>query len=147
MAHFAQLDDNNVVINVIVVNDSDTTDDNGVETESVGIAFCQNLLGKDTNWKKTSYNTRAGKYYNADGTEGDQSKAFRKNFAAVGMIWDEDKDMFYSVKLYDSWTLNLTTGEWDPPTPYPDTETGGKKDSYEWNEETKSWDKVDGQIV
>ena len=56
MAHFAQLDSNNVVTQVIVVSNDDTSDSNGVETESIGVAFCQKLLGADTNWKQTSYN-------------------------------------------------------------------------------------------
>ena len=56
MAHFAQLDDNNVVTQVIVVSNDDTSDSNGTETESIGVAFCQKLLGADTNWKQTSYN-------------------------------------------------------------------------------------------
>ena len=56
MAHFAQLDENNVVTQVIVVGNSDTADVNGVESESIGVAFCQQLLGADTNWKQTSYN-------------------------------------------------------------------------------------------
>ena len=54
MAHFAQLDSNNVVTQVIVVGNDDTSDSNGVETESIGVAFCQKLLGADTNWKQTS---------------------------------------------------------------------------------------------
>ena len=56
MAHFAQLDSNNVVTQVIVVGNDDTSDSNGVEVESIGVAFCQKLLGADTNWKQTSYN-------------------------------------------------------------------------------------------
>ena len=56
MAHFAQLDENNVVTQVIVVSNDDTSDSNGTETESIGVAFCQKLLGADTNWKQTSYN-------------------------------------------------------------------------------------------
>ena len=56
MAHFAQLDENNVVTQVIVVGNSDTADNNGVESENIGVAFCQTLLGAETNWKQTSYN-------------------------------------------------------------------------------------------
>ena len=148
MAHFAKIGLNSKVIAVNAVNDEDTTDAKGVEREEIGREFLEKLHGWPI-WIKTSYNTRGGKHYDPDGftLSGDQSKAFRKNYAGVGMIWDEDKDMFYYPQPYNSWTLNLTTGEWDPPTPYPDTQTGGKKDSYEWNEGTTSWDKVDGQIV
>ena len=55
MAHFARLDENNIVAQVIVVSNNDTSDSNGTETESIGVAFCQKLLGADTNWKQTSY--------------------------------------------------------------------------------------------
>ena len=63
MGHFAQLDSNNVVTQVIVVSNDDTSDSNGTETESIGVAFCQKLLGADTNWKQTSYNgNKRGNY-------------------------------------------------------------------------------------
>ena len=68
MAHFAQLDENNIVTQVIVVGNSDTADVNGVESENIGVAFCQSLLGAETNWKQTSYNAN-----------------MRGNYAGVGM--------------------------------------------------------------
>jgi len=148
MAHFAKIGLNSKVIAVNVVLDADTKDTNGVELEEIGREFLERIHGWPI-WVKTSYNTKEGQHYKNDGItlSDDQSKAFRKNFAGVGMIWDEDKNMFYAKKPYDSWTLNLTTGKWDSPVSYPNTETDGKKDSYEWNEGTTSWDKVDGQIV
>ena len=133
MAHFAQLDDNNVVINVIVVNDSDTTDDNGVETESVGIAFCQNLLGKDTNWRKTSYNNN-----------------IRGNYAGIGMIYMENvatlgvgsTDIFIGQQPYDSWTIDPEVARWvspagDEPILTHDQIMGGFY--YIWDESTYQW--------
>ena len=143
MAHFAKIGLNSKVIGVHVVNNDDCKNADGVEDESVGIQFLENIHGWPL-WVKTSYNTKGGKHYDLDGVtlSGDQSKAFRKNYAGVGMIWDEDKDMFYYTQPYNSWTLNLTTGEWDPPTAYPDTQTEGKKDVYEWNEGTTSWNKI-----
>ena len=141
MAHFAKIGLNSKVIAVHVVNNSDILNADGIEDEQVGKDFLQDLHGWPI-WIQTSYNTQGGKYYTIDG-EGkhvlaaDQSKAFRKNFAGIGMTWDEDKDMFYSKQPYASWTLNLSTGEWEAPSPMPDD---GKL--YKWNESTNSWDEI-----
>ena len=70
MAHFAKLDANNVVTQVIVVSNDDTSDSNGTEVESIGVAFCQKLLGATTNWKQTSYNSK-----------------IRGNYAGIGMTY------------------------------------------------------------
>jgi len=118
MAHFAQLDENNVVLQVIVVNNSDCLDENGNESEAVGVAFCQSLLGG--NWKQTSYN----------GT-------IRKNYAGIGYTYDSTRDAFIPPKPYDSWLLDDTTCLWNPPTPMP---TDNKQ--YCWDELTTSWIEV-----
>ena len=118
MAHFAQLDENSVVLQVIVVNNSECLDENGIESETVGVAFCQSLLGG--NWKQTSYN----------GT-------IRKNYAGIGFTYDSTRDAFIPSKPYASWTLNETTCLWDSPIPYP---TDGK--NYQWDEPTTSWVEV-----
>lgn len=115
MAHFAQLDNNNVVQQVIVVHNNELLDENGVERESKGIAFCQQLLGG--NWKQTSYNAN-----------------FRKNYAGIGFTYDESKDAFIPPKPYNSWTLNESSCLWEAPTPMPND---GKP--YRWNEESLSW--------
>ena len=115
MAHFAQLDENSVVLQVIVVNNSECLDENGIESEAVGVAFCQSLLGG--NWKQTSYN----------GT-------IRKNYAGAGYTYDSGRDAFIPPKPYASWLLNETTCLWDSPIAYP---TDGKK--YQWDEPTTSW--------
>jgi hypothetical protein len=115
MAHFAQLDENSVVLQVIVVNNSECLDGNGIESEAVGVAFCQSLLGG--NWKQTSYN----------GT-------IRKNYAGIGYTYDSGRDAFIPPKPYASWLLNETTCLWDSPIPYP---TDGK--NYQWDEPTTSW--------
>ena len=141
MSHFAKIGLNSKVIGVHAVNDSDVTNAHGVEDEEIGRQFLERIHGWPI-WIQTSYNTRGGKHYTDGSPSADQTKALRKNYASIGYTWDEDKDMFYSKQPYTSWTLNLTTGEWDPPTPYPETETDGKKDSYDWNELTVSWDKV-----
>jgi len=112
-----------------------------VEDEEVGRQFLENLHGWPL-WIKTSYNTRGGKHYTmaedkSQNESADQSKALRKNYAGLGHIWDEDKNMFYSPKPYASWTLDDDTGQWNAPTPMPDD---GK--NYIWNESTLSWNEV-----
>tara|TARA_R100000900_G_scaffold77709_1_gene61428 strand:+ start:632 stop:988 length:357 start_codon:yes stop_codon:yes gene_type:complete len=115
MAHFAQLDSNNVVTNVIVVDNSDIVDGNGDESEAIGIQFCVNLLGGT--WKQTSYNGN-----------------IRKNYAAIGYTYDSTKDAFIPPKPFNSWTLNETTCIWEAPTSYPDD-----GNIYYWDEDTTSW--------
>jgi hypothetical protein len=81
MANFAQLDENDFVINVIVVNNDDIIDDNGFESEEKGIDFCKSLFGQDTIWLKTSYNA-----------------AIRKNYASIGGKYDRVRDIFVSIE-------------------------------------------------
>ena len=119
MAHFAELDSNNVVLRVIVVNNAELLDENDVEQESLGISFCQTLFGGT--WKQTSYNGN-----------------LRKNFAGVGYSYDSSKNAFIAPQPYSSWTLNETSCQWEPPVSYP---TDGNR--YTWNEETTSWDVIE----
>ena len=94
MAHFAKLGVNGKVLSVEVVADADCQGADGTELEDVGVQFLTRIHG--SLWAKTSYNTRGGKYYNADGTEAsDQSKAYRGNYAGIGYTWDEDNDIFW----------------------------------------------------
>jgi len=129
MAHFAKIGLNSRVLGVHVVNNSDILNGDGVEDEEVGKQFLENIHGWPL-WIKTSYNTLGG-VHKLDGNP------LRKNYAGIGMVWDEDKDMFYGKQPYVSWTLNEGTGQWDPPTPKPDD---GKR--YDWNESTLSWDEI-----
>ena len=124
MAHFAELDANNVVKRVIVVSNSEITDGNGNEIENTGILYCQRLYGDDTRWKQTSYNSN-----------------MRKRHAGIGMIYNEELNAFIIPKPYTSWTLNSDTAEWDPPVPRPESET----EKYAWNEENQSWDQLQDQ--
>ena len=130
MAHFAQLDENNVVTQVIVVSNDDTSDSNGVEVESIGVAFCQKLLGAETNWKQTSYNS------NMRGNYAGIGYTYMENVATLGV---GSTDIFISQKPYASWTLSTTTAEWVPPsTPgaaptLTDEEVAARK-YYVWNE-------------
>ena len=116
MAHFAQLDQNNVVTQVIVVNNAECQV-NGVESEAAGIAFCQSLFGANTFWVQTSYNANQ-----------------RKNFAGIGHTYDAARDAFIPPSPYPSWVLNEETCRWDAPVPYPQD---GK--NYRWDEPTVSW--------
>jgi len=116
MAHFAQLDENNVVTQVIVVSNNELLDANGQEREELGVAFCQRLFGG--NWKQTSYNHK-----------------LRVRYAGIGYSYNADLDAFVPPKPFPSWTLNSETASWDAPTPMPTTE--GKL--YHWDEATTSW--------
>ncbi len=102
MAHFAKLDDNNVVLEVNVVNNQVLLDEQGIEQEQKGIEFLIQWSGGHTNWKQTSWN-----------------KSFRKNFASSGGIYDPIKDAFIAPKPYPSWLLNEQTCEWEAPKPKP----------------------------
>jgi len=115
MAHFAQIDQNNVVTQVIVVHNNELMD-NGVESEAKGIAFCQSLF-PGTNWKQTSYNAN-----------------MRKNYAGIGFTFDAGRDAFIPPQPFSSWVLNEQTYRWDAPVPYPQD---GK--NYRWDEPTVSW--------
>lgn len=115
MAHFASLDENNMVTNVIVVHNNELIDETGHENEQKGIDFCIAHFGG--RWVQTSYNGK-----------------FRKNYAGIGFTYDEQRDAFISLKPFDSWLLNENTCIWESPIPYPDD---GNK--YIWDEETLSW--------
>jgi len=116
MAHFAKLDENNVVLEVNVVNNNDLLQD-GIESEEKGIQFLIDWSGGYTNWKQTSYNNR-----------------IRKNFAGIGYTYDPTRDAFIPPKPFSSWVLNETTCLWDAPVPFP---TNGQR--YYWDEATTSW--------
>jgi hypothetical protein len=120
MAHYAQLDSNNVVTQVIVIDNKDTADANGVEKEYIGAAFCERLFGGT--WKQTSYNGN-----------------LRKNYAGIGYTFDSTRDAFIPPKPYASWVLIEETCQWKAPVDMP---TDDKK--YSWNEETTSWIEVNG---
>tara|TARA_R110002074_G_scaffold255015_1_gene427471 strand:+ start:60 stop:482 length:423 start_codon:yes stop_codon:yes gene_type:complete len=136
MAHFAKLNDSNEVLEVVVIADSDTPN------EAAGIAFCKSLYGDDTNWKQTSYNTK-GNVHGLGGTP------FRKNYAAIGItVYDPTLDAFIFLRPSDndgdsctSYTLNTTTGRWDPPLDYPDD---GKM--YKWDESVYQADNSEGWV-
>jgi hypothetical protein len=125
MAHFARLDSNNKVLNVLVISNKDILDENGLENEQKGIAFCHKLYDKESpncNYKQTSYNTKGRKYYNTDNTlSSDQSKAFRGNYAEIGGTYDPSLDAFIPAKKYTSWVFEQDTYTYIPPIPKPET--------------------------
>jgi len=116
MAHFVELDENNVVKRCIVVNDDYILQD-GIEVEKI-VDHLKSVYGEDTIWKQTSYNDN-----------------IRVRFGRVGYIYNETLDAFIPPKPYPSWILNETTASWEASIPKPDEEN-----SYEWNEESKSWE-------
>ena len=118
MAHFAELDNDNNVLRVIVVDNNDILDGNGNESEEVGINFCTQLLGGI--WKQTSYN----------GT-------FRKNYAGIGYTYDEVRNAFIPPKPYSKWVLNEETCNWEAPIAYPEGDT-----PYIWNDNKGEWEVV-----
>lgn len=116
MAHFAKLNKDNIVEQVIVVNNNECVID-GVEQEIAGVNFCKSIFGTDTIWKQTSYNGN-----------------IRKNFAGIGYHYDEQLDAFIPPKPFDSWALNEQTCTWESPIPYP---SDGKL--YFWDESQLNW--------
>ena len=132
MAHFAKIGLNGKVIEVQSVNNEVLHDSNGVEQENIGIDFLTQLTGWAI-WKQTSYNGN-----------------IRKNFAGIGMTYDEDRDAFIPKKPYASWVLNETTCLWEAPVVKPETFTQGLIDEdgnpipdvYTWNETNTTWDLV-----
>ena len=123
MAHFAELDENNIVTRVIVA-----------EQDFIN----SGAVGDSSNWVQTSYNTRGGIHYAPNSNEPDDGIALRKNYAGTGFIYDSDRDAFYEPQPYLSWTLNEDTCQWESPVPYPDDD-----EMYTWNEDKQSWDLIE----
>jgi len=121
MAHFAEIDDNNIVKRVLVVSNDITYDADGVEREELGKAYLNNLHGG--NWVQTSINRK-----------------LRKNFAGIGYKYDSILNAFIPPQPFPSWTFNAVTGEWDPPVEKP----GDPKHirTWEWREEKQIWEET-----
>jgi len=121
MAHFAEIDENNIVTRVLVVNN---------DQEDRGQEFLATDLGLGGTWLKTSYNTVGGVH-----TQG--GEPLRKNYAGIGFTYDELRDAFYAPKPFASWVLNENTCIWESAIPYP-----SDGDIYVWDEDNNSWSKV-----
>jgi hypothetical protein len=130
MASFAKLGENNQVLDVVSVHNNELLDDNKIEQETKGIDFLTKLT-RHSAWKQTSYNTQAG-VHKLGGTP------FRKNYAAIGYTYDQQRDAFIPPKFYNSWIINEITCIWEPPIPMP-TEQLEENTYYIWDEETVSW--------
>jgi len=142
MAHFAKIGLNSKVIHVSALDNKDMLNADGVEDEEVGRQFLERLHHWPSQlWIQTSYNTSQGKH-----NSGDNSKAFRGNYAGIGYTWDEDNNIFYPKKPYASWVLNTSDASWHSPIgDAPDDLTDEEKAAatfYVWNEDGKSWDKT-----
>tara|TARA_R100000353_G_scaffold9123_1_gene10503 strand:+ start:884 stop:1339 length:456 start_codon:yes stop_codon:yes gene_type:complete len=148
MAHFAKLGANGKVIQVLTMDNDKMLNSDGVEDEAVG----QQWLELHNNWPaqmwiQTSYNT-----YNNKHLSGDNSKAFRGNYAGIGHIWDEDNQIFWPKKPYASWVKNTTTAKWESPIGDAPALTAEQQSQntarthrweYSWNEANQSWDLTD----
>lgn len=123
MAHYALLDENDIVTQVIVGrNENEVVD---------GISNWEEYYGNFHNQKclRTSYNTHGGVHLLG-------GSPLRKNFASIGYTYDQDRDAFIPPKPFDSWILDETTCGWDAPVPYPNDDGS----LYRWNEDSQSWD-------
>jgi hypothetical protein len=118
MAHFAELDDNNVVLRVTVVNNAVLLDENNEEQESLGLKHLEELGGR---WVQTSYNG-----------------VFRKNYAGIGCTYDEQLDAFIFPQPFPSWILDEETCDWKAPKPMPQSNLGSTE-WYVWNEDLLEW--------
>ena len=124
MAHFAKLNNDNIVIDVQSVHNDTATD------EAAGITFLNNLYGTSDTWKQTSYNTKGGVHL-LGGTP------FRKNYAGIGYSYDSSRDAFIPPKPYPSWLLEESSCMWKAPIDHPDD-----GEMYVWDEDNQEWDKV-----
>ena len=145
MAHFAKLGSNGKVIQVLTLNNGDMLNADGVEDETVG----QQYLETHNNWPaqmwiQTSYNTSGNKH-----SSGDDSKAFRGNYAGIGYEWDEDNNIFWPKKPYASWVKHNESASWKSPIGDAPALTAEQESqntagthgwSYGWNETNQSWD-------
>ena len=148
MAHFAKLGANGKVIQVLTLDNKDMLNADGIEDEAVG----QQYLERHNNWPaqmwiQTSYNTSGNKH-----NSGDDSKAFRGNYAGIGYSWDEDTNIFWPKKPYASWVKNTEDARWqspigDAPALTAEQEEQNEADThrweYSWNEDNQSWDLSD----
>ena len=150
MAHFAKLGANGKVIQVLTLDNKDMLNADGIEDEAVG----QQYLERHNNWPaqmwiQTSYNTSGNKH-----NSGDDSKAFRGNYAGIGYEWDEDTNIFWPKKPYASWVKNTEDARWqspigDAPALTAEQEEQNEADThdwgYSWNEDNQSWDLSDSK--
>tara|TARA_R110000803_G_scaffold1519_2_gene4888 strand:+ start:907 stop:1356 length:450 start_codon:yes stop_codon:yes gene_type:complete len=146
MAHFAKISENNEVLTVLTINNSDMLDANGVEDETVG----QQYLETHNNWPaslwvQTSYNTQSN-------THALGGTPLRGNYASVGYEWDEVNQIFWSIKPHASWVKHNASASWKSPIgdcleltaeQISQNNNGTHRWSYSWNESNQSFDLID----
>ena len=145
MSHYAKLgsldsDGNREVLGVIVVDDE--WDEGPGKSEADGIALCIDIQGgTEENWKKTSRNTDSGIHVDPDTREPDAGTPLRKNYAGIGMLYDESRDAFYNPNPFPSWTLQEDTCRWESPAgPRPGSVDGSIQDlKKHWDETNLKW--------
>jgi len=133
MAHFAQLDENNIVVAVIVINNEDILDENGQEQESVGLEYIRSVLKDETKWVQTSYND-----------------SFRVRYAGIGYTYNVELDAFIPPKPFPSWDLVKETADWQSPlgsAPQLTEEQIASKFFYKWDEDIHQADNTTGWIL
>ena len=154
MAHFAKIGLNSKVIAVHGLDNNKMLNASNVEDETVGVQELTRIHGWPL-WVQTSYNTRGNKYYNTNGTEGDQTKKLRGNYAGIGYLWDEENNLFFPPKPYASWVKYNAEARWRSPigdAPALTTEQASQNTanthrwSYNWNEGAQSWDLVNALV-
>ena len=121
MAHYAEINENNEVIYVVYMDNEIIMDENNNEVEELGVQHLHYHHGVNRSWVRTSY-----------------SGSFRGKYAGVGDTYREDIDMFIGPSPYPSWILNETTGQWEPPIPYPQD-----NNNYTWDEELQTWNIIE----
>ena len=146
MSHFAKISDANLVLQVLTLDDKDTLNEAGAETESVGQAYLEQHNNWPAHlWIQTSYNTRSNTHRKC-GTP------FRGNYAAIGMTWDSSNNIFWAPQPFPSWSKNTTTAQWESPAgPEPSLTAEQQNQNeakthlweYTWNESTQAWDFAD----
>ena len=124
MAHFAELNSNSIVTNVVVIDNNNCLDSEGNESEAVGIAFCRQVFGEDTNWVQCSYNNN-----------------IRGIFPSIGFKYDSEYDIFYPKSPYPSWYLDVATCTWNSPVPRPKYDP--LTHTINWNESEQRWDVIE----
>jgi|TARA_B100001059_G_C17722187_1_gene521342 hypothetical protein len=145
MAHFAKINNENQVLTVLVMDNNIILDSDNKEDESIGQQYLQTHNNWPANqWIQTSYNTNKNTH-----SSGDNSKAFRGNYASIGYVWDATNNIFWRPKPYPSWVKNTTTASWDSPigdapTLTEEQTSQNEAESHEWiyiwNEDTTAWD-------
>jgi len=132
MSHFAEIDEDDMVIRVLKCT-QDEINNSG-------------LYGDSSRWIQTSYNTYGGKHYDPETMEEDGETPLRKNYAGPGYYYDRTRDAFIPPIEYPSWVVNEDTCLWEAPVPEPTRDVFLEADGtnngswYEWNEEKKTWD-------